>query len=227
MNSILKLLKNLPVEEMTKMHSEIREAVFPYLGDPSHEIRATVFRVYRHLLISSLPAEELWRHHLAFFINRLVFNHMLPFHHLRHSIRALARDTKYESEREQAIKLVRGFVDQPELAKTIPDTVIKSIIAVAEHVEDKLRNISIETLCELGTKLTFSIKRVNFKIATAVRNFELVELCGGSKVILQVLVDGPSTLIEVVVPTLVYLVDSPITRKLIRPEVDIEVRNIT
>jgi hypothetical protein len=48
------------------------------------------------------------------------------------------------------VKLVRSFIDSPKAVATIPESVVYTLIAVAENVEDKLRNICLETLCELG-----------------------------------------------------------------------------
>ena len=64
--------------------------------------------------------------------------------------RALTRDQRYDVEREQALKLVRSIIDMPGGVDLIPQSLVRTIIAIAEQSDDKLRNVSLETLCEIG-----------------------------------------------------------------------------
>jgi large subunit ribosomal protein L17e len=74
--------------------------------------------------------------------------------------RALLRDNKHAVEKEQVIKLIRIIVEvgtvrrDPEMKSgpgsvPISETVMRSIIAVAEHPEDPFRLICIQTLAEI------------------------------------------------------------------------------
>jgi len=76
--------------------------------------------------------------------------------------RALLRDNKHAVEKEQVIKLIRIIVEvgtvrrDPEMKSgpgsvPISETVMRSIIAVAEHPEDPFRLICIQTLAEICT----------------------------------------------------------------------------
>ncbi|KAJ3033210.1 hypothetical protein HDV00_006653 [Rhizophlyctis rosea] len=65
-------------------------------------------------------------------------------------IRALTRDQRYDVEREQALKLVRTLLDIPGGVELLPQSIVRTIIAVAEQSDDKMRNVSLETLCEFG-----------------------------------------------------------------------------
>lgn len=54
-------------------------------------------------------------------------------------------------EKEQVIKLVRTIVEVGSGPRSVPisETVMRSIIAVAEHPEDPFRLICIQTLAEI------------------------------------------------------------------------------
>lgn len=54
-------------------------------------------------------------------------------------------------EREQALKFVRAFLDVKDGVEEISQAVVRTVVAVAQHSEDRLRNICIETLGELCT----------------------------------------------------------------------------
>lgn len=58
------------------------------------------------------------------------------------------RDSQQDYEREQAIKLVRAFVDNDALP-FVPRSVVRALVAIAEQTSDKLRNICLETLAEI------------------------------------------------------------------------------
>lgn len=86
---------------------------------------------------------------------------MSVFSNFRH--RTLLRDHKHAIEKEQAIKLIRSVVelgtlrresdDENEiLAVPVSERVMRSIIAVAEHLEDPFRLICIQTLAEISKR---------------------------------------------------------------------------
>ncbi len=74
--------------------------------------------------------------------------------------RSLCRDNKHAIEKEQAIKLIRAMV---EIGSTRPESlavngsgivplsepVMRSLIAISEHIEDPFRSICIQTLAEI------------------------------------------------------------------------------
>jgi large subunit ribosomal protein L17e len=72
----------------------------------------------------------------------------------------LTRDNKYAAEKEQAIKLIRTIIEVGTIhrdsavssgAAVVPvsDVVLRSVVAVAEHLDDPFRPICIETLTEI------------------------------------------------------------------------------
>ncbi|KAI8586531.1 Rapamycin-insensitive companion of mTOR, N-term-domain-containing protein [Geranomyces variabilis] len=118
---------------------------------------------------------------------------------------ALTRDQRYEAEREQALKLIRQFIDIPGGAEVLPQNLARITVAVAEQVDDRLRSICLETLCEL-----------------AIRNMPLLTFAGGTGIIFGALLDGPRELIESLVRTVLFMLDSQETRSYLRPAVELE-----
>lgn len=75
-------------------------------------------------------------------------------------IRALVRDSQQDYEREQAVKLIRAFVDNEALS-FVPQSVVRALVAIAEQTGDKLRNICLETLAEICEwERSFALTRV-------------------------------------------------------------------
>ena len=74
----------------------------------------------------------------------------------------LLRDNRFEAEREQALKLIRAIMAagaEPSAngsgsAPTHPDLIspgtVRALVSCAEHTNDKLRHLALQTLTELG-----------------------------------------------------------------------------
>lgn len=54
-----------------------------------------------------------------------------------------------EPECEQTLKLVRAFIEYGGL-KYINQGIVRAVVAIAEQMDNRLRNVSLETLAELG-----------------------------------------------------------------------------
>lgn len=76
--------------------------------------------------------------------------------------RSLLRDNKHAAEKEQVIKLIRAIIElgtkrrDPETKNgpgvvPVSETLIRAVVAVAEHPEDPFRLICIQTLSEIRT----------------------------------------------------------------------------
>jgi hypothetical protein len=59
-------------------------------------------------------------------------------------------DQRIETERMEALKLVRCFVTTKEGMQYISDGVMRAVIAIAEQSDEELRNACLETLGEMG-----------------------------------------------------------------------------
>lgn len=103
------------------------------LIDPVKEVRASAYRVVRHLVTDVKTIELLIKMHFPVLIAR-----------------SLVRDQRMEHEREQSLKLVRSFLTVPGGAKLIPRTAVSALVAIAETAEDKMNSIAVETLMEIS-----------------------------------------------------------------------------
>ena len=62
---------------------------------------------------------------------------------------SLVKDQKANIEREQALKFVRAFMDVKGGVYELSRAVVRTVVAVAEHHEDRLRNIGLLTISEI------------------------------------------------------------------------------
>ena len=56
-----------------------------------------------------------------------------------------------------------------------------------------------------------------------IREPKKITHCGGMRVLLQALIDGPAELAEYLIMALLYVIDTPDSRECIRPGIDLEV----
>lgn len=119
---------------------------------------------------------------------------------------SLAKDRKADVEREQALKFVRAFLDVKDGAREMSRAIIRAIVSVAEHAEDRLRPICIETLAEV-----------------LLRDPALLIASGGLAPISEALAEGTYKSPESLSAVLLFLLDAPQTRRFIRAGYDLEV----
>lgn len=119
---------------------------------------------------------------------------------------SLAKDRKADVEREQALKFVRAFLDVKDGAREISRAIIRAIVSVAEHAEDRLRPICIETLAEV-----------------LLRDPALLIASGGLAPISEALAEGTYKSPESLSAVLLFLLDAPQTRRFVRAGYDLEV----
>ncbi|KAJ3208873.1 hypothetical protein HDU67_006498 [Dinochytrium kinnereticum] len=186
MNSLLRVLRT--AKEPLDL-DPILECLRSCLCDSAKEIRANAFRILRHIVTDASVALAMMSYQIDLFI-----------------VRALTRDQRNDLEREQALKLVRAFVDGSGGAGIVPHSIVRTLVAIAEQPDDKFRIVALETVCEL-----------------AVVNIEVVALCGGLKSIFGALLDGPPEISEMLIITVSYILDQERTRSYVRPSVDLEV----
>lgn len=107
-------------------------------------------------------------------------------------ILSLVKDSKANIEREQALKFVRAFMDVKGGTDEISSGVFRTIVSVAEHHEDRLRNMSLLTILEL-----------------LVREPSLVVNAGGIAPLTDALVEGTYYGSESLASAVLYLLDKP------------------
>ncbi|GJN92824.1 hypothetical protein Rhopal_005862-T1 [Rhodotorula paludigena] len=157
------------------------------------EVRAAVYRLFRHLIVDASDVVHLNERHLPLFL-----------------VRSLARDSKHDLEKEHALRLVRVLISHAGAhlhgQEIAPVAVLRAVVALAETSEEKLRLAALETLGEL-----------------VIRNLPLLVACEGLRVVLQTLSDGPHDLAAQIALTFISAVDHPETRQWLRPGVDLEI----
>ncbi|KNZ50068.1 hypothetical protein VP01_461g7 [Puccinia sorghi] len=120
-------------------------------------------------------------------------------------IKTLTRDHKSDYEKLQALLLVRSVSCQPRFLTL---SIVRAVVSIAETAEEKLRQLSIETLGEL-----------------MVRDFELLAQADGIKVIMQSLIDtsgGLKELAPYMASLIMAMVDRPACRQYLKPGFDFE-----
>ncbi|PWY98657.1 hypothetical protein BCV70DRAFT_178261, partial [Testicularia cyperi] len=206
MNHLVDILKHHARVRYELPLDELVDAVMPRLCDQAgKEVRATAYRLIRHALV-----QPLWP--LVSRCRSMGLDIYLA--------RTLTRDNRFELEKIQAIKLIRAIMELSALrsVNTAPDRlaleldsllgtgVVRALAAVAEHGEDKLRHLCLETLTEL-----------------AIFDVRLLINGGGLRSTLQALTEGPIDFAPTLVQSFLYLVDMPGTRQHLRPGVDLEI----
>lgn len=119
---------------------------------------------------------------------------------------SLIKERKADVEREQALKFVRAFLDVKDGVREVSRAVVRTIVAVAEHDEDRLRPICLETLAEI-----------------LVRDPRLLIVAGGLDPLSEALAEGSYKAPESLVAAFLYLLDAPQRRKYLRPGYELEV----
>lgn len=109
---------------------------------------------------------------------------------------SLVKDSKANIEREQALKFVRAFLDVKGGIHEISNPVLRTIVSIAEHHEDRLRNMAILTLLEL-----------------LIRSPSVVIASGGMASVTETLLDGTYQGSESLALSLLYLFDKPGDRR--------------
>jgi rapamycin-insensitive companion of mTOR len=115
-------------------------SVFPCLADQAgKEVRASAYRLLRHAMV-----RPPWK------LVRLCREAGLDLY----LTRTLLRDSRFDVEKEQALKLIRSIMEYGSQDESQEDLisvgVIRALIAASEHGEETLRHLYVETLAELG-----------------------------------------------------------------------------
>lgn len=120
-------------------------------------------------------------------------------------ILSLVKEGKASLEREQALKFVRAFLDVKDGVCELSRAVVRTIVAVAEHPDDRLRNISIMTLAEI-----------------LVKDPGLIGYAGGFATLHDALAEGTFGASESLISSFLHVLDAPHTRKHLRGGSELE-----
>ncbi|KAL4998013.1 Rapamycin-insensitive companion of mTOR, N-term-domain-containing protein [Aspergillus recurvatus] len=120
-------------------------------------------------------------------------------------ILSLVKESKANLEREQALKFVRAFLDVKDGVKEISRAVVRTIVSVAEHHDDRLRNISLMTLAEI-----------------LVKDPQLIAYAGGFSPLHDALSEGTFGASESLITCFLHVLDTPRSRMHLRGGCELE-----
>lgn len=187
-NDLVSLLQRHPLIKYDLALAQVGDRIRVLLMHKRSEVIAAGYRVARYLITDLDSLKN---------IRSLQTDYLV--------VRTLTKDSKSQIERVQAVKFIRSFLDLQGGVYEISNSVIRSFVAVAEQSDDKLRNISVQTLAEIF-----------------LQNPEAVCQGGGVRIILQSIVDGPYELSLPMAMTVMYCMDSPKSRQLLRDGRDLD-----
>ena len=180
-NRLAELLKRHPTLKYDLAWSTFGLRVQTMLLSESRDVVAAGFRVTRHAIADRKSLQTI----RALQTDSLV-------------ILSLVKESKATIEREQALKFVRAFLDVKDGVQELSNAVVRTIVSIAEHYEDRLRNIAILTLTEI-----------------LVKDAALVVVAGGIAPLTDALGDGNYPGCESLVSALLHMNDTPRLRKLL------------
>ncbi|KAH7139446.1 Rapamycin-insensitive companion of mTOR, N-term-domain-containing protein [Dendryphion nanum] len=187
-NTLVELFKRHPTLKYDLVWSIFGLRMQMMLLSDSREVVAAAYRVMRYSFTDRKSLQIIRALHTDYLV-----------------ILSLVKESKVSVEREQALKFVRAFLDVKDGVEEMSRAVVRILVAVAEHTDDRLRNISILTLAEL-----------------LVKKPELVVSAGGIGTLTDVLGDASYLAAESVGSSFLYLLDTPRRRKLLRSGHELE-----
>ncbi|OLY84746.1 Protein ste16 [Smittium mucronatum] len=196
----------LCISDDTKIPADILSLTKMYiprlLSHSDHSIRSLVLKIFPFVVsIYDLPS-------IKKYLNVVL-------------VRSLLENDTHLDEREESLKVIRWSFSvkipiSPEISSEnstasiknplLSSLLVRTLISIAEHPEDKLRNVVLESLCEI----------LLIDPSIIVNN-------NGLKVLINGALDGPLHVTIAVVSILLHFIDLPESRKFIHFNLDLEV----
>ena len=180
-NGLVELFKRHPTLKYDLAWSIFGLRVQTMLLSESREVVAAGYRVTRHAIADRKSLQTVRRLHTDSLV-----------------ILSLVKESKATIEREQALKFIRVFLDVKDGVKELSNAVVRTVVSVAEHPEDRLRNMAILTLTEI-----------------LIRDGALIKNAGGLAPLTDALSDGTYPGSESLVSAFLYLTDTPQLRNVL------------
>ncbi|KIV89971.1 hypothetical protein PV10_07322 [Exophiala mesophila] len=178
-NTLVDLLKRNPTLKYDLAWSVFSLRVQLMLLSESSDVVAAGYRLTRHAIADRKSLHTI----RALHTDELI-------------ILSLVKREKAVLEREQAVKFVRAFLDVKDGVHEISRAVVRSLVAVAETYDDRLKDICLLTLAEILTKDT-----------------ELLVSADGMSTLTDALADGTFPAPEGLVASFLHILDSPHQRR--------------
>ena len=174
-NSLVELFKRYPALKYDLAWPIFGLRVQTMLLSESREVIAAGYRVTRHAIADRKSLKT---------IRGLNTDSLV--------ILSLIKESKASIEREQALKFVRAFLDVKDGVKELSNAIIRTVVSIAEHHEDRLRNISLLTISEI-----------------LVRDPAVIVDAGGIASLADALVEGSYHGSESLATSFLHLLDKP------------------
>ncbi|EED20524.1 cytosolic regulator Pianissimo, putative [Talaromyces stipitatus ATCC 10500] len=178
-NSLVELFKRHPTLKYDLEWSVFGQRVQMMLLSDSREVVAAGYRLTRYAIADRASIRT---------IRRLHTDELVTL--------SLVKESKASIEREQALKFVRAFLDVKDGVHEISRAVVRTIVSVAEHHEDRLRNISIMTLAEI-----------------LIKDPGLIAYAGGIGPLHDALAEGTFSASESLIGSFLHIMDTPHRRQ--------------
>ena len=174
-NSLVDLFKNYPALKYDLAWPIFGLRVQTMLLSESREVVAAGYRVTRHAIADRKSLQTIRNLNTDILV-----------------VLSLTKESKASIEREQALKFVRAFLDVKYGVQELSPAILRTIVAVAEQIEDRLRNMCLLTLSEL-----------------LLRDPAIVVKAGGVAPLVDALVEGSYHGPESLAVNLLHLLDRP------------------
>ena len=174
-NSLVELFKRHPALKYDLAWPIFGLRVQTMLLSESREVIAAGYRVTRHAIADRRSLQT---------IRGLNTDHLV--------VLSLVKDHKASIEREQALKFVRAFLDVKNGMHELSNGVIRTIVAISEHHEDRLRSMALLTISEI-----------------LIREPSVVVAAGGIAPLSNALIEGSYPGPESLAIAFLYLLDKP------------------
>lgn len=181
-NELVALFKRHPTLKYDLAWSIFGLRMQMMLLSDSREVVAAAYRVMRYAITDRKSVQTIRAHHTDYLV-----------------ILSLVKESKASVEREQALKFVRAFMDVKDGVAELAPSVVRIIVAIAEHPDDRLRNLCVMTLAEL-----------------LIRDPDLVISTGGIGVLTEAMGNGIYHAPETLAMSFLHLLDLPARRGLLR-----------
>lgn len=188
-NNLVELFKKYPTLKYDLVWSIFGLRMQVMLLSDSREVVAAGYRMTRHAITDIASLQK---------IRALNTDYLVSL--------SLIKERKADVEREQALKLVRAFLEVKDGVHELSRAIVRTVASVAEHGEDRLKAICLETLAEV------MIKDPSLLIAS-----------GGLRPLIDALREGAYEASEGLVSAFLYLLDAPQRRVFLRPGHELEV----
>lgn len=188
-NELVALFKRHPTLKYDLVWSIFGLRMQTMLLSDSREVVAAAYRVMRYAITDRKSLQTIRAHHTDDLV-----------------ILSLVKESKASVEREQALKFMRAFLDVKDGVHEIAPAVVRILVAVAEHGDDRLRSMCIMTLAEL-----------------LIRSPDLVVQAGGIGTLTDAMGNGLYHAPETLANAFLHLLDLPARRGLLRSGFELSV----